>query len=162
MKRPRLLLLALAAAALAALAGVQRAASVAGVEGARPPSAPPRPAPSAPSPESLQLQYGAAFIRQPLPHADDPFRPRSWAPLSAPAPSGPPPRPVAPPLPFTFSGVMEDEQGRTLFVRRGDAVLAARANEALDGSYRVEEIGNDSAVLTYVPLAERQTLPYPK
>jgi len=160
MKRTRLLVLVLAAAGLAALAGVQRAASVAGVEAARLPSAPPRPAPSAPSPESLQ--YGAAFIRQPLPHADDPFRARSWAPPSAPAPSGPPPRPVAPPLPFTFSGVMEDEQGKTLFLRRGDAVLAARANEALDGAYRVEEIGNDSAVLTYVPLAQRQTLAYPK
>jgi len=156
MKRARLVLLGLAAAALVAVASVERAV---------PPSprsdlqSVPRSTPQA-APQSLD--YGKAFLRQPLPGADDPFGQRSWVPPPPRAPAGPPPKPAAPPLPFAFSGVMEDSDGKTLFVRRGDSVLIGRAHELLEPNYRVEEIGTDRAVLVYLPLEERQVLPYPK
>jgi len=158
MKRARIALLSLGSAALVALASVEvetprRAANVVPARAAAASSEKTFPVET--------LEYGAAFLQQPLPRAVDPFEARSWAPPPPPAPKVAP-KPVAPPLPFVFSGVMEDESGKTLFVRKGDAVLVAREHEVLDSSYRVEEIGEQTVAFTYLPLQERQVLAYPK
>jgi hypothetical protein len=160
-KRARVSLLLLAAAALVALASVEHPPGPsAATDMARATSARPR-VPGEKSEASETLQFGSAFIRQPLPQADDAFQTRSWAP-PPPVAKAPPAKPVAPPLPYSFSGLMEDEHGRTLFLRRGDALLVGHEHDVVDANYRVEEIGDTSAVLTYLPLKERQVLAYPK
>jgi len=116
---------------------------------------------AAPSDAYGELAYGPAFVREPIPEPSDAFDARSWTPPAPPKTEGPPPKPVAPPLPFAFSGVMEDGQ-RTLFLRRGDSLVVAREGELLDGTYRVEAIGAEQATFTYLPLTERQMLLYPK
>jgi hypothetical protein len=157
MKPARLALGALGAAALVALANVER--SPAARAGSR---AEPVAARAQPSAEGAALEFGRAFVRQPLPGAEDAFRARSWAPPPPPPEKLAPRKPVAPPLPFSFSGVMEDAGVKTLFLRRGEALLAGREREVLESQYRIEEIGEDSVALTYLPLDERQVLAYPR
>jgi hypothetical protein len=150
-------LLAIGAIAVVAMGAVERGAA---------PEAPavvasaPRAERRAPAP---RLEFRTAFTRQPLPSAEDAFAERSWTPPPPPsAKAGPPPKAVAPPLPFAFSGVMDDETGRTLFLVRNGAVVVAHEGEALDPAYRLVEIRADSAIIEYVPLAENQVLAFPR
>lgn len=94
--------------------------------------------------------------------AGDPFQTQSWAP---PAESMPrrnlaPPRPVAPPIPFDYIGKMVDDATTIVFLRRQDRNYVVRAGDTLDGTYRVEKVGDDALELVYLPLGARQALPF--
>lgn len=76
-------------------------------------------------------------------------------PPSATAPAA---KPVPPKLPFAYVGLIE-ESGRTKAVlAQGDQLHIVAKGEQFGGSYRLEEIGADQAVVTYIPLDARQTV----
>ena len=69
-----------------------------------------------------------------------------------------PAKPALPPLPFAYLGRMEDGGRTTVFLQRGDDVVVARAEQAIDGSYRVDSVDPSQIVFTYLPLKARQVL----
>jgi hypothetical protein len=54
---------------------------------------------------------------------------------------------------------MDEAGATTVFLKRGEDVVTAKAGDTLAGSYRLEEAGEQRLVFTYLPLKERQVLP---
>lgn len=95
----------------------------------------------------------------------DPFSPRSWKQMAADAarrdaPPRRPPVPQPPPLPFSYMGKLVEGKVTTVFLTNDDENYIARLGDTIDENYRVEEIGEDQMVLTYLPLKRRQHLAY--
>jgi hypothetical protein len=93
----------------------------------------------------------------------DAFANLSWLPPPPPVVVVPPPRPpppTAPPLPFTFVGLMEKGAVRPqAFLAKGDALLVVAAGDTIDNNtYRIETLSAQKIVLTYLPMATQQTL----
>jgi len=92
------------------------------------------------------------------------FAPKSWVVVVPPPPPPPPPPPEpprAPPLPFRFAGALDDGAGRvSFFLLRGNAMLTVSVGDTIDNTYKLD--GADGGVLTFtfLPLRERQQLPY--
>lgn len=89
----------------------------------------------------------------------------SWVPPAPPAVTAPPqvlpsPAPTAPPLPFTFVGLLEKGADHPVaFVAKGDVLLVVAAGDTIDGdTYRVETLGAQKIVVTYLPMGIQQTL----
>lgn len=72
--------------------------------------------------------------------------------------STPPPKPTAPPLPFKYLGRMVDAGVTTIFVNHGNQNMGIKDGDVIDNTYKVESITDSSVTLTYLPLAEKQTL----
>ena len=70
----------------------------------------------------------------------------------------PPPAPQTPPLPFSFMGKLIDPHTTFVFLVNGDRNHAVKAGDTIDGVYRVEEIGEETLTLAYLPLNTRQSL----
>lgn len=100
----------------------------------------------------------------------DPFGPRDFKPappkaktaaqqalLEAPPP--PPPPPQAPPLPFAYMGRLSEDADTAVFLAMGDRNLVVRPGDVIDNMYKLEEVSEDTLVLTYLPLSLRQTMP---
>ena len=89
--------------------------------------------------------------------------PPAAAPQPPSAPPAPPPVPVvrAPPLPFTFAGMVEKGAGEPrAFLTRGDALLVvARGDRIENNTYQVESLSSTSIVLTHLPTNTQQTIP---
>ena len=138
------------------------------VERARPAPAQRASTPTQPAP-ALDLQK----LQRPraLTPDGDPFGPRSFRPAppklspqaaqaaAAAAAPPPPPPPQAPPLPFTYMGRLAEERDTTVFLTLGDRNLVVKLGDTIDNTYKVEEVGDTSIVLTYLPMNQRQTLP---
>lgn len=94
--------------------------------------------------------------------AGDPFQAQSWNPPveSMPRRNLPPPRPEAPPIPFAYMGKMVDDATTIVFLSRQDRNYVVRAGDTIDGTYRVEKVGDDALELVYLPLGARQALPF--
>lgn len=60
--------------------------------------------------------------------------------------------------PFVFAGRMIDKTEVTLFLLGNNRPILAKVNDVIDGAYRVDKIGNASAVLTYLPTNTQQTV----
>lgn len=99
--------------------------------------------------------------------ADDvnPFGVKSWAPPVAPVMQ---PQvqaqvtadPVVPPLPFTFAGKLELEEGKWLvYLAKGDQSFGVSRGETFDGHYRLDGVADGNLVITYLPLGAKQLLP---
>lgn len=96
----------------------------------------------------------------------DAFRSAAWTPPPAPPPPPaaavappPPPPPTAPPVPFSFVGLLEQSSTRpTAFLAKGEALVIAAVGDVIDGTYRVESLSGAGIVVTYLPLNQRQTL----
>jgi hypothetical protein len=90
------------------------------------------------------------------------FGRKDWTPPPPPPPAAvappPPPPPMAPPLPFTFIGKSVGEGAWEVYLARGDRTYVARANEVIDGTYRVDAIAPPVMTLTYLPLNQVQQL----
>jgi hypothetical protein len=71
----------------------------------------------------------------------------------------PPSPPTAPPLPFSFVGLLEQKSGKpTAFLAKGEALVVAGVGDVIDGTYRVESLSPTGVVVTYLPLSQRQTV----
>jgi len=77
---------------------------------------------------------------------------------AAAARQGPPPAPVAPPLPFRYQGKLMEEGGITVFLAQGERILPARAGDLLNNQYRVESVTATAITFMFEPLKQRQTL----
>ena len=100
----------------------------------------------------------------------DPFATLSWLrpppppppppPAPEPAPPPPPPKPVAPPLPFTFVGMLERGAAKPqAFLAKGDTLIVVSAQDMLDNNtYRVDSLSANEVVMTYLPLNIQQVL----
>jgi hypothetical protein len=89
------------------------------------------------------------------------FSSHSWEPPPPKVKAGPPPappKPVAPPLPYTFAGRMLQDGTIYVFLARGDRVITAKQGDTIEGVYRVDSISETQVGLTYVPLNEKQAL----
>ena len=99
----------------------------------------------------------------------DAFGPRSFRPAPPKAARGtasgiaaavpPPPPPQAPPLPFAYVGRLVEDRNTTVFLAQGERNLIVKPGEVIDNTYKLEEVGERTLVLTYLPLSQRQSLP---
>lgn len=94
--------------------------------------------------------------------ARDLFASNSWTPPPPPPPKElappPPPPPTAPPIPFNFVGLLQDQAKPTAFLAQDDKLLLVSAGDTLDGAYRIESVSASEIVLTYLPLNQRQSI----
>jgi hypothetical protein len=124
------------------------------------------------TPGSLQQTLAPSTLQTParnlvaFENEKDIFSPHSWLPPPPPAPppqavapAPPPPPPMAPPLPFSFFGSL-DERGlaRRVFLTKGDQLVIVKANDVVEGQYRVDRITENSVDLTYLPLNQKQSI----
>ena len=131
-------------------------------EAAKPARGPDATAPAAERVPELRLELLGSRT-SPAPNGD-PFQARSWAPAPDPLEVSrrrlPPPPPQAPPLPFSYLGKLVEDARTTVFLAQQDRNHVVRAGDTIDGTYRVERIGEDALVVTYLPLRIQQTLPF--
>jgi hypothetical protein len=94
--------------------------------------------------------------------AGDPFQAQSWEPpaMVIPRRNSPPRAPEAPPIPFAYVGKMIEGATTTVFLTKQGDNYMVRAGDTLDGTYRVEEVGDEALVLMYLPLRAKQILPF--
>jgi hypothetical protein len=118
------------------------------------------PATSSIAPRRILSSGGAAFATLSWLPPPAPPPPAPPPPLAAPAP---PPRPVAPPLPFTFVGMVERGADRPqAYLAKGDALLVVAVGDVIDNNtYRVDALATTGVVLTYLPLNKQQTVNVP-
>lgn len=152
------LLVTLAAVVWASQQDSDPAPAVVGARAASPVASTPSASPS-PSVGGAPLEN----LRQPQKPQANAFAPRSFhvpppAPKRVVAPAPPPPAPTAPPLPFTFVGMLKEAEGTVAFVARGEQLYSLRVGEVVDGSYRVEAIDAAGVTFLYLPLNETQRL----
>jgi hypothetical protein len=70
-----------------------------------------------------------------------------------------PPKPVAPPLPFTYMGSYAPSGAKPVFfLTQGDRVLDVHIGDVLDNTYSVDAFANGALVFTYKPLNQQQQL----
>lgn len=128
----------------------------------------PRPVAAAPAP-SLALDLSRLKRGGNAPQAVDAFGAKDWnppprklTPKEAAAQRAvaepPPPPPQAPPLPFTYVGMLGDEDETIVFLAQQDTNHAVKKGDVINGTYRVDEVEAGRVVFTYLPLEQRQTL----
>lgn len=89
----------------------------------------------------------------------DMFENRSWEPPPAERTPDPPQLQVqAPAASFAYVGRMIEYGEVTVFLEAEDRIHAVKAAQTVDGDYRIDEIRDDTVLLTYLPLGTRQTL----
>ena len=81
-------------------------------------------------------------------------------PVTAPLAAPPVPTPKAPPLPFTFVGMVEKGAGvPRAFLLRGDALLVvARGDRIENNTYQIESLSSSAIVLTHLPTNSQHTI----
>ena len=89
----------------------------------------------------------------------DGFRSKSWHVPKPPPPPPPPPAPTAPPLPFSFLGKIQDDNGAmTLILSDNIQVHLVHAGDKINSTYSVDGIEDGKLTLTYLPLNIKQFL----
>jgi hypothetical protein len=96
----------------------------------------------------------------------DLFAAKTWVVAPPPAPlrvvkPEPPPKPVAPALPFTFMGRLADGDEPVIYLVGGGRTHSVKGGEVLDGRYRVDRVTPSAVEFTYLPLEEKQVLTLP-
>ncbi len=105
------------------------------------------------------LRSREELIGEPGGHTDAIFKMHSWNPppvviIKAPAP----PKPVAPPMPFTYLGKKFENGVWEAYLARGNETYVIREKTVIEGIYRVEAVRPPLLTLTYLPLKQMQTL----
>ena len=94
----------------------------------------------------------------------DLFGSQSWQPPPPPkvvvTPPPPPPPPQPPPMTFRFAGRVLQDGKMQVFVSKGDAPLAVKLGDNLDG-YVVEAISSTAIALVYTPLGHKENILIP-
>lgn len=114
------------------------------------------------------IRYDLSAIKRAMPEniqTGGLFSSKSWSirsaliPVNEPPPPPPPP-PSTPPLTFIFLGRMVDRGEVTIFLSKDGRQYAAKVNDVLDDTYRVDMITTTDVVLTYIPMNTQQTLAF--
>ena len=129
-------------------------------------TAPRRAPPAGPTSPAASASQALPLTR---PQRDDmavgdqnPFAGKSWAAPIAAADTPPPPPvpdPVAPPLPFTYAGKLEEGSKWIIYLSKGTQSFAVSKGDTFDTNYRLEGIDNGNLVILYLPLSAKQLLP---
>lgn len=94
--------------------------------------------------------------------ANNLFAANSWLPPPPPPPKElpppPPPPPTAPPMPFNFVGLLQDQAKPTAFLAKDDQLLLVTTGDTVEGTYRIDSVSAKEIVLTYLPLNQRQSI----
>ncbi len=108
----------------------------------------------------LPLRARSDLIGEAQLKGDAVFGSHNWAPpmQAAAAPAGPPPTPVAPPLPFTYLGKSLQDGRWEVYLARGSMTYIVQNKMVVDGAYRVDAITPPVLSLTYLPLNQVQQL----
>lgn len=72
--------------------------------------------------------------------------------------AAPAPPPQAPPMPFTFLGKRQDASQWQVFLGRGDYTFIVQEGSTIESTYRVDTVAPPTLTMTYLPLAQAQTL----
>ena len=67
--------------------------------------------------------------------------------------------PMVPPFPYTIAGIIEDPSGPMVVFTKQNQNYVVRVGEVLEQTYRVESVGAESAMVTYLPLRIAQAIP---
>jgi hypothetical protein len=94
------------------------------------------------------------------------FAAHSWYVPPPPPPPAPvvtapaaPPKPVAPPLPFTYMGsYTPNGSPAVFFLTTGEKVYDVHVGDTIDNTYTVDSFSNGQLVFTYKPLNQQQQL----
>ena len=73
-------------------------------------------------------------------------------------PPAPPSPPQPPPLAYAFMAKLIDGETTVVFLTKGERNYTVRLGDTVDGTYRVEKIGERTMTLAYLPLDARQAL----
>jgi len=120
--------------------------------------------PPAAEPESNTALAALESYQRSAPASDngvDIFASKSWnapPPPTLPAKHVPPPKPTAPPLPFSYVGQMEGKDGLMIYLARGEELLSVKPGAQFDENYRLEAASPEQLTFIYLPLRERQVL----
>lgn len=68
------------------------------------------------------------------------------------------PAPVAPPNPYRFAGKVVRGGEEVVLVSKGELVFPVKAGDTVDGTYKVESVGNEAIEFTYLPLGTRDRI----
>ena len=102
------------------------------------------------------------LIGVPGEHTDNLFRLHSWAPPPPPVvhiKAIAPPKPVAPPVPFSYLGKKFENGVWEVYLARGNETFVVREKSMIDGTYRAESVHPPVLTLIFLPLKQQQTLP---
>ncbi len=69
-----------------------------------------------------------------------------------------PEAPVAPPFDYQYMGRVVDQGEESFFFTRADRPYIVKAGDTLDGSFLLESVTGNAAVVVYVPLGMKQTV----
>jgi len=109
--------------------------------------------------ESLRM---ADMDRHPSELSDvDPFAVKSWAVAASAAPVAPPPqpKPIAPPLPYSYAGKIQEDDGRWMvYLVKGETSYEVHQGETFDSVYRLNTVGTAQLEIEYLPLSTKQAL----
>lgn len=86
------------------------------------------------------------------------FAAHSWQPPAPPVVAAAP-APVPPAIPYRFAGTLSQDGEQQVLLSKGDAVFPVKAGETLDGTYKVESIGETEITFQYLPLRHQQSIP---
>ncbi|WP_211450677.1 hypothetical protein [Collimonas antrihumi] len=90
------------------------------------------------------------------------FASNSWTPPPPPPPKElpppPPPPPTAPPIPFNFVGLLQDQAKPTAFLAKDDQLLLVTTGDTVEGTYHIDSVSAKEIILTYLPLNQRQSI----
>jgi hypothetical protein len=93
--------------------------------------------------------------------AQDPFSAHSWLPPAKPAAAaGPPPAPVAPPLPFRFAGQFYRDTGAEVYLAKGEEIFPVKEGDVLDGQYKIESVTASEVRFLHVPSGTSQVMQF--
>jgi hypothetical protein len=86
------------------------------------------------------------------------FGTSTWEPPPPKAIQAPPQAPQAPPLPYTYLGKKLEDGIWEVYLAAGENIRVVRPDTTLDGTYRIGKIVPPVLSLTYLPLAQVQTI----
>lgn len=96
-----------------------------------------------------------------LPISSQIFATQSWLPapvVDTKLVNTPPPVPTAPPLNFTYVGKKFEEGVWEVYLAKRNNYFIARAQDVIDGNYRVDAVNSNTVTFTYLPLNQVQRL----
>jgi hypothetical protein len=86
------------------------------------------------------------------------FDSHNWQPSPITASKVVAPPPVAPPMPYRFSGATVYEGRMQIFLAKIDTIIPVAVGETIEGGYRVDAIDERQVTLTYLPLEQKQVI----
>lgn len=115
-------------------------------------------------PPATETQAASPAPLPPLPKPQDLFASQlPPAPPPAPvivAPPPPPEPPRAPPLPYQYLGLMEDNGVIHIYLKKGENTLVTHIGEKLEETYLVKKLDSNGVRLVYLPLEHEHLLSF--